>query len=426
MKNNKRIYLCSIIYKILIDILYAKGTSVKFAYLNRTLDFNLDKYILGWIVFIILLILINKIKKDDYRFMMKSIFMLSGVSNLSIFGLRNYDYSYFGIILIFWLLIVNLCILISNNKKKDEIETDNNLVIKDLTLNKLNTFLMIVGILITVYLVGKFGMNVTSLSTLYKAREYFRTFNLSTIDSYLISWNATVILPWIFLISFANKKYFRSIIVLFFALLLFQINGMKTWLLLYAIVVFFVTYTKKHDLDSTINAVLIGMSCLMLFSLLLFKINGSYDLLALLDRTVILPGEINYYYIDFFNNHELLYLRESIFKSFSPSPYDPISSVQISMNYMTNAYYHNATNGLVGDIYGNFGFIGILIYPFMILLAFKQLVKICSKYSITIKSVILFILMWMLINTSFFTWIMTGGYLIYIIILRLNKRIYLK
>ena len=105
MKNNKRIYLCFIIYKILIDILYAKGTSVKFAYLNRTLDFNLDKYILGWIVFIILLILINKIKKDDYRFMMKSIFMLSGVSNLSIFGLRNYDYSYFGINLIFWLLI---------------------------------------------------------------------------------------------------------------------------------------------------------------------------------------------------------------------------------------------------------------------------------------------------------------------------------
>lgn len=424
MKKNSISIICFIIYKAFLDILFCKGTSVQFAYLNRILDFNLVKYLFGWIIYIIILLMINKIQKDSYRFMIKSIFMLSGVSNISIFGLRNYDVKMFIIVLIFWFIMIGLCVFFSNVKKDNNVEKSD--IIKSIASNHLNTFFFLIGILITIYEVKKFGINVSSFANLYQARETFRTQTLSTIDSYLLSWNATVILPWCFLIALSNRKYFRCILVLLFALLMFEINGMKTWLVLYGIIVAFVFLTRKYSLDSSINIILISLSIIILISVIIFATTGSYELVALMDRTVILPGEINYYYLDFFSNNELLFLRESIFKVFSRSPYSPLSSVQISMQYMPDAYYHNATNGLIGDIYGNFGIIGILLYPFMIFITYVILDDSTKKYSISIKSVVLFILMWMLVNTSFFTWIMTGGFLVYILILEFNKKIFIK
>lgn len=424
MKKNNISIICFIIYKAFLDILFCKGTTVQFAYLNRILDFNPVKYLFGWIIYIMILLMINRIQKDTYRFMIKSIFMLSGVANISIFGLRNYDTKMFIIVLVFWIILIGLCIIFSNIKKDNNIEKED--IIESLVYNHLNTFLFIIGILITIYEVKKFGINVSSFASLYQARESFRTQTLSTIDSYLLSWNATVILPWCFLIALSNKKYFRCILVLFFALLMFEINGMKTWLVLYVIIVAFVFLTRKYCLDSSINIILISLSIVVLISVIIFIITGSYELVALLDRTIILPGETNYYYLEFFSNNELLLLRESIFKIFGKSPYDPISSVQIAMEYMPNAYYHNATNGLIGDIYGNFGFIGILLYPVMIFTTYVILENSTKKYGRPIKSVVLFILMWMLVNTSFFTWIMTGGFLIYVLILRFNKKIFIK
>lgn len=419
----KKSTLCFSVYKLFLDILFIKGTSVQLAYLNRTLDFNITKYIVGWIMFFVIINLIQRIKRDTYRFMIKSIFLLSGVSNISIFGLRNYDVKYFMIVLTFWILMIVICIIFSKNKETTHSDIE---ILNNETSNYINIFLMLLGAIITLYEVQKFGINVSSLSQLYNAREFFRAQNISTLDNYLMSWNATVILPWCFLIAFKSKKYLRCGLILFFAILMFEINGMKTWLMLYAIIIAFVFIVKRYNLDASINIILIGISASIALGLLLFWTTDNYSLISLMDRTIILPGEINYYYLDFFSENELLYLRESIFKHFSSSPYNPLSAVQISMRNMTAAYYHNATNGLIGDMYGNFGFFGILFYPFMIMPSYFVLDNVTNKYSNSVRAVILFILMWSLINTSFFTWIMTGGYIIYVIILTLNKRIFLK
>ena len=137
---------------------------------------------------------------------------------------------------------------------------------------------------------------------------------------------------------------------------------------------------------------------------------------------MILPGEINYYYLDYFRDKELLFLRESILKNFFESPYSPWSPVQISKQFMKAAYYHNATNGLIGDYYSNFGLTGLFIYPLLISFCFYTLRYFLRGFNVLICVVISFILMWMLVNTSFFTWLMTGGYLIYLVILFMYKK----
>lgn len=421
-RNHLKFYVSSILYKISLDMLYIFGTSQIYDYLGRGLNFNLTKYIIGWVFFFVIISLIEKIKVEKIRFMIKCIFILTGVSNVSVFGLRNYNYYYFLVVLIFWSELIILCVLLSYSTKFKEKE---NFQPNRIVFNYKDELLLLVGIAITIYEVLKYGIHVSDFSSLYSARDAFRAQTIPTIDSYLLSWNGTVILPWCFLVSLKRKKYFNALIAVLAAMFMFLINGLKTWVIIYLIVFLFcyLLRSEKKTLDYAINLVQLGLALLIVGSLLYYSYSGSIEVVGLLDRSVILPGEVNYFYLDFFNNHELLYLRESILKSISSSPYSPWSAVQISQTYMQNAFYHNATNGMIGDFYGNFGIFGILSYPFGILGCFYFLNSSLEKFDRTISAVVSFILMWMLINTSFFTWIMTGGFAIYLAILFMYKKI---
>lgn len=420
-KNNIAYVLSSIFYKFAVDMLYIFGTSVVYSYLGRDLRFNIYKYCTAWIVFLFFVYLIERILVKRIKFMVKCIFMLSGVSNMSIFGLRDYDTIYFLIVVLFWLLIISICICLPHIKQFKEINRKQK--IAKVTFNNKDEFLLLIGLLITIMEVSKFGINVSSFSAIYTARDSFRSQNLSPLDSYLLSWNGTVILPWCFLVSFNRKKYFKAGLSLILAVFMFLINGLKTWLAIYIIIVVFsILLKKKKDFDYSINAVLILLADVILASLFLFLKTSHYEILGILDRIVVLPGEINYYYLDFFSNNEFLFLRESIFKTFASSPYSPWSAVQISQEYMAAAYYHNATNGLIGDMYGNFGLFGVILYPFMIATAFAVLNYMLEGFDAITSAVVVFLLMWLLVNTSFFTWLMTGGFFVYVFILFFYKK----
>ncbi len=405
-----------IFLKISLDILYLFGTSIFYEYLGRTLDFNILKYIIGWCVYFVFIFFISNIRIERIRFMVKCIFLLSGVANISMFSLRNYPFYYFFIVVLFWTVLIALSISVAYIKQLKVLKKNESL--NAISFSYKDDFLLVIGFLIVIYMVEKYGLNVTSFINIYSARSYFRSENVSTIDNYLLSWNGTVILPWCFLIAFKEEKYPKAFISLILAFIMFLINGLKTWLVMYAVVaVFLVLLHKKNDYDYAIRNVINGLSIIVIISVIIFRKTGNYVLAALIDRTIILPGEINYYYIDFFSDNEFLYLRESIFKVFAKSPYSPKSSIQISQTYMSAAEYHNATNGLVGDIYGNFGMLGIIIYPFIIIIAFILLNYMLSSFDKEVSCVVIFILMWLLVNTSFFTWLMTGGYFLYIVIL---------
>ena len=208
IRKNIEYILISIFLKLSLDALYVFGTSVFYSYLGRELQFNVVKYFLGCIAFLFFLSLIEKIKIDRIRFMIKCIFMLSGFSNMSVYGLRNYENSYFIIVVLFWTLLICSCICLSYIKqlgflKKEEQVEENTFSYKD-------ELLLFLGLIITAFEVSKFGLNISSFTDIYYARESFRSQNLSLIDSYLLSWNGTVILPWCFLVTFKRKKYLKK------------------------------------------------------------------------------------------------------------------------------------------------------------------------------------------------------------------------
>ena len=84
----------------------------------------------------------------------------------------------------------------------------------------------------------------------------------------------------------------------------------------------------------------------------------------LVDRVIIIPAEIHYWYYDFFgvNGHAPLQLSQSIFTGVAASHYSaPIAEV-IAWKYMgLNAW---ANVGLFADAFANFGFAGCAIFFF--------------------------------------------------------------
>ena len=82
-----------------------------------------------------------------------------------------------------------------------------------------------------------------------------------------------------------------------------------------------------------------------------------------------------------------------------------------------NSATMNCTNGMISDFYSNFGFMGLLIYPFIVFKCFKVLDNLLYKIEEKLYIPILMILLIPLYQNSVFTWMLTGGYLFTLVIL---------
>ena len=138
-------------------------------------------------------------------------------------------------------------------------------------------------------------------------------------------------------------------------------------------------------------------------------------MLAYLHRLFTIPAEIHYYYFDFFSKNELLFLRDSVGRFLAKSPYDPSASRVIGSIYYSNDVT-NATDGLFSDFFANFGYVGLIIYPFIVFFVMALLERQLKRNGVYVTITVTFILLIVLINNTFFTWLITGGYLFSLIL----------
>ena len=146
-------------------------------------------------------------------------------------------------------------------------------------------------------------------------------------------------------------------------------------------------------------------------------------LVALDERLLAGPAEGHFYYFDFFSHREFLYLRESILARFFQSPYNEKTAVLIGSDpkYGMGIWnYYN--NGLFSSAYGNFGIIGVIIHPIIIVFTYMMLVRLLKGFDNGIQyTLILFSVMY-LISTTYTSWWLTGGLLVEVIILTYLKK----
>lgn len=408
------------LYKIILEMTYWLVISKTWDYGGSILDFNIHKYIISWIIFLIFSLLISKNKKSIMDIGLFLLFIFSGIPGITLFGLKNISYNAIFLFSMYWLMMIIAFKGIGKIKLNFNIEIS----------GRLSTFLKVLfclfGSVFIIYASGKYaGFRFTlslDVSELRSYRMEIRSIELPTIIAYGLPLTVTVIFPILGSYFFSRKKYKIVVAMMFLIILAFSINGMKSWIVYLPLTIIIYILSNRYRYEEIDYKILIGFIIIVLIGTISALVFDNIGIAALSSyRSLYLPAEINFHYFDFFNRQEALFLRESILRRFFESPY-PIRSSFLVGQIMSGNLLNNANNGLFGDAYSNFKEAGILIYPFLIASTIKILESLGKNVNKGIVIGALLCLVWGAVNVSFFTWLVTGGVILtYVLIIIISS-----
>lgn len=424
-----------IIYKVIIDYVFDNGMFI-FSDLEN-LKYDGTKIYISWFLYIIqtlLIALAAAVRLNVSSFVYMLLFCVNGVGFFSMFGrLTTHQDGCFFLVNLFW-LIFTLCVLIRyrtpGKKAKEYFASEGqsemlgssrgkNLEVQ-LKIKNSEFCLFALVALVSVAFSGIYG-GFRIISSFEDVYLYRMDINMPTLVGYAFRFTSGVFLPYFFVRFIMNKRYFLSGMTLIFAILLFSVDGLKTNLVLYVVILGFYFVNKfwvapkRKSVTRIVIIVILGISAFLIINFIGYKISGDYLFLNEMYRVLIIPSNIAVRYYNFIEPREALLLRESIMRVFFESPYDR------SINYLVSTTVTEygeavANTGMFGDAYANFKVFGIVVYPMMYAFILKQWEKInknsVDEFSLSIG----FIMIWNAVNVSFFTWLLTGGVLVYFMI----------
>jgi len=136
-------------------------------------------------------------------------------------------------------------------------------------------------------------------------------------------------------------------------------------------------------------------------------------------RTLLVPAQLSFFYYDFFSKNQFTFLSQHrIFRIFLDYPY------YLNPPHLIGEIYFNrpemgANNGIYGDGFMNFGFIGLVLWGFFLVILLKLINSISKNKDIKITIAAVAMPVISLTNSAFLTCLLTHGLLLSLIVLYL-------
>lgn len=392
-----------VILKISFDLIYFIFFQKYFIYNGLfAYDFNLLKWI-GSIVICIIIssYIVNHKKKDTSSEILIDLFNYGYFfPGLTLYPFMNLPTSYFIIFILYWYILLTFQYYLPSFT-----------FIKPKENKYVFLFITVLTLLLAFYISGvynHFKIHL-DLTKVYEIRYQTSFANIPVIINYIRIWLVKII-PLLLTYYLFQKKKIISFILIVAQLLLYSIGCLKSSL--FILIIVFSTYFIYDALKNKIPSFL----AIFNFSLIAISLFFSKISVIILDyiqrRMLFLPNLLSYYYYDFFQTHEFDYLRQSILRHFNfISPYN------ININYLIGEkYFHNpkinAGNGLIGDAYRNFGILGCIIFPILIIISLRILDACCKKVDKKIVFVYCVALFNSFTNGAFFTTLLSDGFIV--------------
>lgn len=408
--------------KAIMDYMCA---NVYYIYTNA-LSENADpsRMIISWILYGITIINISLFvswKKSVVSILYIFLFILNGVGFFVIYIYKAASTDE-GLILetVFWNLLAVGASFVPIDCDNDELLTRN------IPIKKSEYVLFVLSGLIALALSGIYGnfRLYIAFDDVYSYRWDFLQRSMPSIVSYTFRWISGMILPFFLVRFLMNKRIIFSIVTFVLGMMMYGIDGLKTTLLIYILIV--VLYLvigfmmkRKISLKYLTLYFIVAISALMIAYYYYYIFTGKYGFNTQFYRIFIVPSNIADNYYLYIKDKEALFLRESIMRLFFKSPYN----TSINHLVVTDGSNAIANTGLFGDAYANFKIFGVIVYPLII----SYVLRIWQKESYTVSTFYAvslgFVIIWNSINLSLFTWLLTGGVIIFVLITKLSKRI---
>lgn len=206
---------------------------------------------------------------------------------------------------------------------------------------------------------GGFGRLNWDLLAVYQIRaEYIQ--RLGPFMGYLIPWQAYVFNIFGLLYALRRRNYWLLGLIAVAQSLLFGMTGHKSFLLapFLAIGVYLIWQRRN-----AIALVIIGAFLLALASYSCVLITGNEFVPSLFVRRLFfVPARLHVLYYDFFSQpgHPFYMLSDSILRGIIKNPYAMPMPRVIGLHYWEKEFWPDV--GYLGDAYGNFGVLGMLLF----------------------------------------------------------------
>ncbi len=207
------------------------------------------------------------------------------------------------------------------------------------------------------------------LMLVYDFREEAEEAYSSGLAAYYVSWTLKVFNIILIIDAIYRKSILRIIIFSFIQILFFGFSAHKA-ILFYPLVVLGSYLVFK--LNKPLYAIFFALSTVILLSLSYYYYTGNIVLGSLfIRRTFFTPVFLNFFYYDFFKEHELVYWSNSIFSFFLTYPYDLPTAFLIGAELGSKEL--GANTGILATSYMHFGYFGIFLFPLIVAFLFRLL-----------------------------------------------------
>jgi hypothetical protein len=386
-------FLLGFAFYVLLGVLYVRDIAPIWGYEGYVYNEpSLPKEIGGFVLLLLMLGLILFMRLSGFMYAVVSVFVfLCFIPNVVLFV--NMDdspkvllsYITFILILIF-LGRVNLGLKVKVIDRKWQI----------------GILLGLIGVLfIPFFIVYRFNFNYSVFllgEEVYDVRFAAREKG-NILTDYTYSWLTNILLPIVLVLSIHYKKRMIFSLCILGLIYLFLCNAMKSVFLSIPFLILFYNWTYEKKI-LILNSIFVGYCAVSFFAQNLL-------ISVFVNRTFFITGLMNRFYFEFFENKPI-YLSSSIFRKFIDYPYQETPARLIGGIYVGN-YEANANNGIPGDGYMNFGYLGVVIFAIVIagIFAYLNSLKISNKFF-----GVIFVTISTLLSTELFTSLMTHGILV--------------
>ena len=238
---------------------------------------------------------------------------------------------------------------------------------RHLSLTSFTRLLAASSLAVSLYVLLTFGLQAPpSLSGISDVRRDFG----ATVEgghwvaAYAIPWAGNVINPLLFSLGIARRRPVLIIAAIAGESLIYSVTGLKSVLFAIALVpIIYLAISMARRWYGP--AATLGTSLLFMLAVAGSAVTATWSI-TLLRRLFAVPGQMHWYYFEYFSNHPHYELAQTRLGGlFSSSPYTVTSPDLIGATYFPGPRPH-ANAGVWADAFANFGFSGIIVFALVL------------------------------------------------------------
>lgn len=407
--------ILSIIYRLSLDIYFLTVISEIYSYEGLVRDVSVIHYFCSWILYILGYMFVVTVSNYIIAVFLHIQWILTITPVFTIYATQKNKS------ILFLLCILCVVILQAQVAKKEKgvaISLGNGVATPYFTIFGC---ILIMAVWIIMVLYNDFaGVKAFDLVYIYQMREKLV---YPPLFGYFVSWITRVIIPWFFMNGLVHKKFFLSFYSITFELLFYMIWGGKGPLLSIGVIVVICVLSKYKIL---LYGTYMGMIACCLFGIIGYSLdklgtaNESLVFQALFGaRTLFIPATIKYQFYEVFQQFPKIMFSDGMIGKLLSQTY----LYKNNLGTMVYAYFNNGSNaveantGYLADGYAQMGLVGMLGMGLLVILVVRFFSKYDGYIERTVLACVVGTVCVVLNDGAFFTSFLTGGIVIYMMLL---------